>query len=124
MMTIINVILGNLLYISIVIALIFIFELGNLCFGLSSSVIISNEKFEKDKIKRWALKTIFTLLGTFLLCSGISILPFAISYIGVQIPDDYSIIINFSLIVITAFGTLKKEAEKCFENYKKCIDNL
>lgn len=120
----INAIFTNITAISIVISLIFIFQLGNLCFGIASNVIQLNNQFDKEKIKKWLLKTILTLAGTFLLCAGITLIPFAIESIGIKIPEDYSIIINFGLIVITAFGALKCEAEKCFENYQKCIENL
>lgn len=120
----IDAIFTNITAISIVIALIFIFQAGNLCFGIASNVIELKQEFDKEKIKKWVLKTILTLVGTFLLCAGITLVPYAIESIGITIPDDYSIIINFGLIVITAFGALKCEAEKCFENYQKCITNL
>ena len=123
-MQILDAILNNSLYVGIVLALIFIFHLGNMAFGLALNVVILKQDFDKNKIKTWLFRTILILIGTFLLCAGISILPFAISFIGIEIPEEYSIIINFSLIVLVSFGTLKKECEKCFENYRKCMEIL
>ena len=57
----------NLLSISIVLILIFVFQLGNMIFGIVNNVLNLKEEFSKEKIKKWFFKTILTLLGTFIL---------------------------------------------------------
>ena len=115
---------ANLLSISIVLILIFTFQLGNMIFGIVNNVLKLKEDFSKEKIKNWAIKTFLTLLGTFILSIGISLIPYSIEYINIKIPEEYDILINFSLIVLSAIETLKSEIEKCYENYKKCIKNI
>lgn len=114
----------NFLSISIVLILIFTFQLGNMIFGIINNVFNLKEDFSKDKIKKWFFKTILTLLGTFILSAGITLIPFSIEYINISIPEEYDILVNFGLIVLSAVGTLKNEINKCYENYKKCIENI
>lgn len=114
----------NFLSISIVLILIFTFQLGNMIFGIVNNVFNLKEDFSKDKIKKWFFKTILTLIGTFILSCGITLIPFSIEYINISIPEEYDILVNFGLIVLSAVGTLKNEINKCYENYKKCIENI
>lgn len=121
---ILNALVSNLTSISIVLILIFIFQLGNMIFGIVNNVLILKENFSKEKILNWCLKTILTLAGTFILCIGVTLIPFSIEHIKISIPEEYNVLVNFSLIVLSAIGTLKNEAQKCFENYKKCIEKI
>lgn len=114
----------NFLSISIVLILIFVFQLGNMIFGIVNNVFNLKEDFSKDKIKKWAIKTALTLLGTFILSIGVTLIPFSIEYINISIPEEYDILVNFGLIVLSAIGTLKNEINKCYDNYKKCIENI
>ena len=114
----------NLLSISIVLILIFVFQLGNMIFGIVNNVLNLKEEFSKEKIKKWFLKTILTLLGTFILSIGVTLIPFSIEYINISIPEEYDILVNFGLIVLSSIGTLKNEIQKCYDNYKKCIENI
>lgn len=114
----------NFLSISIVLILIFVFQLGNMIFGIVNNVLNLKEDFSKEKIKKWFFKTILTLLGTFILSIGVTLIPFSIEYINISIPEEYDILVNFGLIVLSAIGTLKNEIQKCYDNYKKCIENI
>ena len=114
----------NLLSISIVLILIFVFQLGNMIFGIVNNVLNLKEEFSKEKIKKWFFKTILTLLGTFILSIGVTLIPFSIEYINISIPEEYDILVNFGLIVLSSIGTLKNEIQKCYDNYKKCIENI
>ena len=114
----------NFLSISIVLILIFIFQLGNMIFGIVNNVLNLKEDFSKEKIKKWAIKTVLTLLGTFILSIGVTLIPFSIEYINISIPEEYDILVNFGLIVLSAIGTLKNEIQKCYDNYRKCIENI
>lgn len=115
---------SNFLSISIVLILIFVFQLGNMIFGIVNNVLNLKEDFSKEKIKKWFFKTILTLLGTFILSIGVTLIPFSIEYINISIPEEYDILVNFGLIVLSAIGTLKNEIQKCYDNYKKCIENI
>ena len=114
----------NLLSISIVLILIFVFQLGNMIFFFFFNVLNLKEEFSKEKIKKWIFQTILTLLGNFILSCGIKFIPFSIEYINISIPEEYDILVNFGLIVLSAIGTLKNEIQKCYDNYKKCIENI
>lgn len=124
MSEIFNAISTNFLSISIVLVLIFVFQLGNMIFGIVNNVLNLKEDFSKEKILKWMLKTVLTLAGTFILSAGVSLIPFSIEYINISIPEEYDILVNFGLIVLSAVGTLKNEIEKCYDNYKKCIENI
>lgn len=121
---ILEVISSNLLSILIVLSLIFIFQLCNMIFGIINNVIILKQEFSKEKILNWFLRTILTIIGILLLCIGVSLVPFCIEYINITIPDEYNILINFTLIVLTSIQTLKLEATRAYENYKKVMENF
>lgn len=124
MNSILTAISGNLISISIVLILIFTFQLCNMIFGIINSVLICNNCFDFDKFKKWLFRTVLTISGIFIMCTGITLIPFCINYINIKIPDEYNILINFTLVVLVAIKSLKTEVIKAFENYEKVMDNI
>ena len=108
-MNILEVIRGNLTAAAVVIALIFLFQLGNMIFGIYKNVLILKENFNWEKIRIWAIKAGLALLGVAIFVVGISLIPAAIEYIGITIPEEYEILVNFSCVLLVAWGTLKNE---------------
>lgn len=124
MKEILTAIQGNLLSISIVLFLIFTFQLANMIFGIINNVVICSEEFCKDKFKKWLGRTLLTIAGIFIMCTGITLIPFCISYINIKIPDEYNILINFALVVSVSIKSLKTEVSRAFENYEKVMENI
>lgn len=123
-MNILEVIRGNLTAAAVVIALIFLFQLGNMIFGIYKNVLILKEDFSWEKVRIWAIKAGLALLGVAIFIIGISLIPAAIDYIGITIPEEYEILVNFSCVLLVAWGTLKNEVLKCHENYKYVMEHF
>lgn len=123
-MNILEIIKGNLTAAAVVIALIFLFQLGNMIFGIYKNVLILKEDFSWEKVRIWAIKSVLALLGVAIFVAGISLIPAAIKYIGITIPEDYEILVNFSCVLLVAWGTLKNEILKCYENYKYVMEHF
>ena len=123
-MNILEVIRGNLTAAAVVIALIFLFQLGNMIFGIYKNVLILKEDFSWEKVRIWAIKAALALLGVAIFVVGISLIPAAIEYIGITIPEEYEILVNFSCVLLVAWGTLKNEVLKGHENYKYVMEHF
>lgn len=115
-------ILENLSYVGSVISLIFLFQLSNLVFGLADNLTVQKQSFDSSKIKKWTLQTLLTLVGIATLTIGVSLIPFVITFTGVQIPQEYGDIITVMMIILTSFKCVITESTKAFEHFRNIME--
>ena len=114
-------ILKNMSYVGSVILLIFIFQVDNMIFGIVDNIGVQGQKFEINKIKRWVFKSIFSLIGISLLTLGVSLIPYIVSFTGIQIPKEYGDVITITLIITTSYSAVINESKKAYEHFKTIL---
>lgn len=122
MSEIFSIILVNLSYIGVVLALIGMFQMANMFFGLVDNVFEKNEKFEWNKIVQWLVRSGVFLFGVAALTTGVSILPYIVQYVGVNIPAEYGEVITMALIIAASYKAVVREMTKAYEHFKNIIN--
>lgn len=118
-----DMILGNIANMSLGALMFAISYISNICFSIFYNIKILNYKFEKEKLIDGILKLITFIIGTFLLCLGISILPLFLDKTGISISEEYTSILSNTAIVglftansakylLESFNTMKSILEK------------
>ena len=120
-MDLFETILNNLSYVGSVLALIFVFQLSNMAFGISENIGIKGEKFDVEKLKAWAFRTITTLLGIFLLTLGSSLIPYVVGLTNIEIPAEYGDIVTVSIIILTSYKCVLSESKKACEHFENVM---
>lgn len=94
-----ELLLTNLIYICIAMAIFAIFWLSNFSYSLFYNIKLLKEPYDKEKLKDGILKVIVVAIGTALYAIGVTLLIAFLNYINIPIDETYLEFLNVLAIV-------------------------
>jgi amino acid transporter len=113
----INEILSNLTLIGYAALVFALAYCSNMCFSLWYNTKILNEEFSWARLKTGILKVVSVLLGIVLLCSAITLLPYVLTQIGLDISETVENIVDIVTIVGAVVLTSTKYIKESYETF-------
>lgn len=115
-------ILLNLTYVGIGACLFLVSYLSNMTFSLYYNIKVLSQQFDKNKIINSAFRVASVTIGLALLCIAITTIPEFATYVGLEIPTEYTEIFS-NLAILTLFVTSScKYVAEAYNKFKKILE--
>ena len=121
MEAIIQIILNNLKNVGLGCGLFIVAYLSNVCLSLWYNIKMCHQEFDWRRLLSSVLKILSFGAGTSLLVIGITLVPIFADFVGFNIPEEYSEVLQNIAIIATFIVSACKYLLEAFGKFKKII---
>lgn len=116
-----TIILQNLTYTGIGMALFICAYVSNMAFSIWYNTQNCNEEFDWKRFFKSLLKIVYFGIGTILLCIGVTTVPIFCDYIGLTLPEEYiDVFEKLAIVAVFVYASCKYLTE-AFTKFKAIL---
>ena len=105
-------------------AIIFVLAYGaNICFSLWYNIKILKESFSWKKLGTSLLKVMAVVIGIVLLCSAVTLLPYVLSSVGLEIGESTEKFIDIMTIITAIVVTCTKYIKEAYYTFVSILNS-
>lgn len=105
-------------------AIIFVLAYGaNICFSLWYNIKILKEAFSWKKLGTSLLKVMAVVIGIVLLCSAITLLPYVLSTVGLEVGESTEKFIDIITIITAIVVTCTKYIKEAYYTFVSILNS-
>lgn len=105
-------------------AIIFVLAYGaNICFSLWYNIKILKESFSWKKLGTSLLKVMAVVIGIVLLCSAITLLPYVLSTVGLEVGESTEKFIDIITIITAIVVTCTKYIKEAYYTFVSILNS-
>ena len=118
-----QVILNNLLYISIAFGILIVSVLAKIFAKTFYNISTLKEKFDINKFLIGFLKMLAIGISTALLAIVVTLVPYLLQMAGLNIPSNVEDVINVGAVILLYFNGIKKYSVEAYDTVKDILEN-
>lgn len=105
-------------------AIIFVLAYGaNICFSLWYNIKILKESFSWKKLGTSLLKVMAVVIGIVLLCSAVTLLPYVLSTVGLEVGESTEKFIDIITIITAIVVTCTKYIKEAYYTFVSILNS-
>lgn len=105
-------------------AIIFVLAYGaNICFSLWYNIKVLKESFSWKKLGTSLMKVMVVIVGIVLLCSAVTLLPYVLSSIGLEIGESTEKFIDIITIITAIVVTCAKYIKEAYYTFESILNS-
>lgn len=105
-------------------AIVFVLAYGaNMCFSLWYNIKVLKESFSWKKLGTSLMKVMVVIVGIVLLCSAVTLLPYVLSSIGLEIGESTEKFIDIITIITAIVVTCTKYIKEAYYTFESILNS-